>query len=88
MAVCYFNVISVAVLPAKADSPLIVYPDAVLSLELALQTFKPVPRRHSEVSQMLRLIKEQELTSCHPLDRTKLWHVMIIEQSLSFGIME
>jgi len=88
MVVCYFNVISVPIFPAKADSPLIVDPDAVLSLAIALQGLDPVARRDSEVFQMLGPMKVQELTSCNPFDRTKLRHVIIIEQRPGFGITE
>jgi len=52
MVVGYFNVTGVPGFPAKTDSPLIVDPDTVLSLAMALQGCKPVTRRDSEVLQV------------------------------------
>ena len=88
MVVRYFNVIDIAVFPPKADSPPIIYPDAILSLAIAFHGLKPVARRNSEVLQIPGLMKKQELTSCHPFDRTKARHVLIIEQYLCFDIAE
>jgi hypothetical protein len=45
MVVGYFNIIGVSVFPSKADPPLIVDPDTVLTLAVALQGLEPVTRR-------------------------------------------
>src|SRR5690606_40595033 len=46
-----FYVFGVRAIPAKADAELIVDPDAVLALAIALQGFQPISRRHSQVFQ-------------------------------------
>src|SRR5690606_2071481 len=46
-----FYVFGVRAIPAKADAELIVDPDAVLALAIALQGFQPVSWRHSQVLQ-------------------------------------
>jgi len=70
----------------KADSPLIVDPDTMLPFAIALQGFKPVAWRNPEVLQMPGLVKVQEPASRNPFDRTKLRHILIIEQRPCFGI--
>jgi hypothetical protein len=79
MVVCYFYVIGVTVFPVKADSPLIVDPDTVLTLAVAFKAFEPVARRDSEILKMPGPVKVQKLTPYSPLDRTKLRNVLIIE---------
>ena len=88
MVVCYFNVIGVSVFPAKADSPLIVDPYAVLPLAIALQGFEPVARWDPEVFQLPGPMKVQKSSPGNPLDGAKPRHVTIIEQPLGVGIME
>ncbi len=88
MIVCYFNVIGIAVFPAKADSPLIVDPDTILPFAIAFQGFEPVARRNPEVLKMPGLVKVQELTPCNSFDRTKFGHVLVIEQRFGFGVAE
>jgi hypothetical protein len=53
--------------PSKADSPLVVDPDAVLSLSVALQPLQSVPGRYLEIVDALRRVYEQELSVCPPL---------------------
>jgi hypothetical protein len=43
MVVYDLNVVRIALAPAKANSPLIVDPDAVLAFPIAPQGFQPVP---------------------------------------------
>jgi hypothetical protein len=43
------NLASVAVFPVEADSPLVVHANAVLTLAIAAQLFKAIPRRHAQV---------------------------------------
>ena len=42
MVVDDFNVIGIAITPAEADSPLVIYSDAVLPLSVACQTFQTI----------------------------------------------
>jgi hypothetical protein len=59
MVVRYFNAISVSIFPAKADPPLIVDPDTMLPLSIALQGFEPVAGRDQEVFQTTGPVKIQ-----------------------------
>jgi len=68
MVICYFNAIGVSVFPAKAYSPPIIYPDAKLSLAIALQGFEPIAWWNSEVFQMPGPMKVQKLSSRDPLN--------------------
>jgi hypothetical protein len=68
MIVGYFNVIGIPVFPVKADSPLIVDPNTVLPLAIALEGLKSIARRDSEVLKVSGLVKVQELPPCNPLD--------------------
>jgi hypothetical protein len=43
MVVYDLNVVRIALAPAKANSPLIVDPDAVLAFPIAPQGFQPIP---------------------------------------------
>jgi len=88
MVVCYFNVIGVSAFPVKADSPLIVDPDTVLPLAIALQGLETVARGDPEVFKVLGPVKVQELSPCNPFCRAKPRHVQIIEQCLGLGITE
>jgi hypothetical protein len=57
-----------AVLPHKADSPLIVDPDAPLPGSASSQRFEPIPRRAAKIAQTLGLIQLLQLSPRHPLD--------------------
>ena len=48
------NVVGIAVVPSKADPPLIVDPDAVLTGSVALELLEPISWRHSQIIEMLR----------------------------------
>lgn len=52
MVVYDFDVERAAVVPAKADAPLIVDADTILTLPVARKLFKPVARRGQEVTQV------------------------------------
>jgi len=44
-----FHVVGVAVAPAKADSPLLGYPDAVLPVSITAKSFEVIVGWHSKV---------------------------------------
>lgn len=46
------NVAGVPVAPNKADTPLIVDPNAVLSLTVSVERFQPIARRRCQVPQI------------------------------------
>jgi len=51
MVVDDFHVVGVALPPHEADAILIIDPDAVLALALAVQRFQPVSGRHTQIIQ-------------------------------------
>jgi len=53
--------VRVAFLPRKADSPLIVYAYAVLTLAVAFQRFKAITRNVGQISQRDRSIQLSQL---------------------------
>jgi hypothetical protein len=50
-------------LPAKADPPLPVDPDAILPASLALQGLEPIAGRHAQIGQGARLFSIRSLRS-------------------------
>jgi hypothetical protein len=68
MVINDLDVISFAISPAKADPPLIVDPNAVLTPTVAVQFFESVAGRHFEIVEPLCGIDGQELSSGAPLD--------------------
>jgi hypothetical protein len=53
MVVCYLNVIGIPAFPDKADAPLIVNPDAILSFTIAFQGLQSVAGRNFEILKIL-----------------------------------
>src|SRR5215813_6356896 len=64
-----FNVEGVSASPYEADPPLIVDPDAVLTLSISPQGLEPVSGRHPEVRERSCPVEEQELSSRRALKR-------------------
>ena len=73
-----------SLLPAKADSPLIVDTDTVLPFAIALERLKMITRRNPQIGNGTRLIEVKQLAPRYPLDRPKAWHHTIMEQG--FGV--
>jgi hypothetical protein len=57
--------------PGEADSPLIVYPDTVLTLPLATQRLKPVSRHRRHVLQFLGVLQHPQLPPRRRTDDAK-----------------
>ena len=57
-----FDVPGAVVPPAKADSPLVVDPDAELPASIAAELLEPVAGRHAEVVQILGAIENLQLS--------------------------
>ena len=76
MIVCDFDIVGVSVPPHEAHSPLLVDPNAVLSLAIAFEGLQPVARWDPKVSKVHGAIQHEELAvrgtpqlSQEPLDR-------------------
>jgi hypothetical protein len=58
----------VVVLPKKTNSPLIIYPDAVLSFTVTPQLLQPVSRWGAQISQIFRFMQIEQLAPGRLLD--------------------
>ena len=68
MVIGNLNIIGIAFDEKETDPPLVIDTHAVLTGTAALQRFQPVARRHSEISEHLRLVQETQLSERHRLD--------------------
>jgi hypothetical protein len=72
----------VPVLPAKADSPLVVDADAPLTFPVASQFLQSVAWRCSQVGDACRSIKHPKLTESNSLERTETIHLFAVIEPL------
>lgn len=61
MVVNDFDVVGIATAPAKADTPLIIDPNTVLTLSIAFQLLEVIARRRPQVVQLNRRIHMAQL---------------------------
>jgi hypothetical protein len=61
VVVDYLDVGCISIRPFETDPPLIVDPDAVLALPIALQPLKLVSRRYPQVLYVLSCFEQEEL---------------------------
>lgn len=54
MIIHNLNIFSPCIRPTETETEPIVYPNAVLPCTIALQSFKPIPRRHSQIAHSCR----------------------------------
>jgi hypothetical protein len=66
MIVCDFDFISVAVLPDKTNSVLIVDANAVLPRAIAFELFQAIPGRDSKIFERSGAVKHQKLPEGRP----------------------
>jgi hypothetical protein len=64
----YLHVVGIAFVPSKADAPLSVDPNAVLTGTVAPQPLQAVARRHTEIGQTRRRIQHAKLPQRHSLN--------------------
>lgn len=88
MAVHDFNVHGMSADPTKADSPLIVDTDAVLSGAVTFQDLEPVAKWDAQILQTPRLVEVQEPTARDPLDGLQPRHAAVAEQRRRPAIAE
>ena len=68
MVVDDLNVKGIVSFPPKANSPLIVDSNAVLSCALSLQSFQSVPRRRSKIGDIVGVVQHPEFPARDALD--------------------
>jgi hypothetical protein len=64
MVIHDLHIVGVAVLPAKADAPLIIDANAVLSLSIPSQRLRPVARRCPKVLKRARVVDLEQFAVC------------------------
>jgi hypothetical protein len=73
-----FHIKSIATAPGKADSPLVIYPNAVLPFPVILELFQAVAGRHTKIIQLYRSVKDHQLSGSPSPDfiRQPSWGLM------------
>lgn len=54
----------ISIFPSKTDTPLIVYPYAVLPFTITFQSFQAVPGRYSQIFQFDSILEKSQFPSC------------------------
>jgi hypothetical protein len=72
MVVRDFDVVGVTLAPGKTDSPLVVDPNAVLSLAVPVQLLQPIAGKDAENSKIIRCVEHVELPKRRAFDGAKL----------------
>src|SRR3981189_3152380 len=75
----------VPVIPAEADSTLVVDADAPLSFPVAPQFLQPVARRCSKVGDTCRSIEHPKFAKSNSLERTETIHLFAVIEPLCPG---
>ncbi len=73
-----------AIAPDKADAPLIIDPDRVLSFPISSQRLQLVPWRRSQDPQFRRGVELEQFPQGNALDGAETLAVMIVEKLLGF----
>jgi len=68
MIIDNFDVGALSIAPAKADTPLIVYPDAMLTRALALQPFQAIRWWNAQIIKALRGVEHPQLPTRESLN--------------------
>jgi len=76
MVIHDLNVIRIAIAPHKADAPLIVDTDTVLSLSITFERFQTVTRGRREVAQFSGNVQLSKFPLRHPLEPSKRFDVL------------
>jgi len=82
------DLVRVSVLPSKADAPLVVDANAVLTLSVAVQRFEPIARRDSQVLNSACSMQIKKLPPCLSLDRAKPRNEFILEDPRRVAVFE
>jgi hypothetical protein len=61
MIIHNLNIFSPCIRPTETETELIIYPNAVLPCTIVLQSFQPIPRRHSQITQSCRNLQLPQL---------------------------
>lgn len=85
MIIHYLDVVGISTPPFKADAPLVVNANAVLTLSVARQLLEAIRRRYAQILQDLGCVQDPESPSCNSLDvLRKFARELTIEDFLCF----
>lgn len=83
------NLVGVAVLPAKADAPLLVHANTVLATPLTPELLQSIARRHAQIAELLGRIHRHQLAQLRALKIRRIPpDGLASEQSLGVAIGE
>ena len=88
MVVHDFHLIRISILPQEADTPLIVDPDAVLTLSIAAQRLQAIPGRNRQVTKLGCGMDLRQLPLSDAHETLKTPHVFTVVQFLCVGTPE
>jgi hypothetical protein len=82
------NFVSIALAPNEAKTPLVVNPNAILSLSVAMQSFQAISGRRCQIAQFRGAVQLPELASRDALDSLKAAARLSTMKSLGFRTAE
>ena len=88
MVINNLNVVGISTTPYKADAPLIVDPDAVLSPAIASECLEPVAGRRPEIREPGRRVEHVQLAERHGFDRSEYGRRSAAVQHLGSPVFE
>ena len=83
MIVHNFHVMRFALPPDEADSPLMIYPNTMLSNPVSFESLEPVARRNSKILKTGGRIEIDQLAASYAFDRVESGHHFIEKQGPS-----
>ena len=81
-----FDVMRLALYPAKADAPLVIDPDRVLPRAIATQSLQTIARRRAKVIQPSRIVEHQELAPNNALKRHETPDRAILKEAFRVSV--
>jgi hypothetical protein len=84
-----FNVVRVAILPVKANAPLIVGPDAILASTMTFELLESIAWRYPQIGQRIGGVQRYQLSKhCSQQDGRKSFNSLAVEQAFRISISE
>ena len=88
MVIHNFNIVSVAVNPFEADTPLVIDPDAILTFTVPAQSFKPVAWRRKQVLKRFGSMEIIKFAPCWSFKSLETPYKPIIKERFSILVLE
>jgi len=88
MVVNNFNIFRSRRRPSKADAPLVVDADGVLTLPAAFEGFQPIPGRDAQVVEATGDLQLSQLSTRHAANAVESSDVITASQGLRIGASE